>query len=308
MTQEFDIISIGAVLVDMVSLVDDFPEKDGEVFVNKFKMLPGGAAANVAVLASRLRLKSAFIGKIGKDHFGEYLTEDLQAEGVFIDSMVIKSDKYATGSCYVCVNNAGDRIIYAYSGAADTLTLEELPIEEISAAKWVHLSDLRNIGAIEALLESDLDLQFSLSPGALIAQNPSRAYRLVEKASLVVGSQKEITKIFRCDEEEISAVTQTLRENNSAFILVITKGSKGADIFTSQGDFSIPAFDVPVVDTTGAGDAFAAGMLYGLVKGNSPKQSATIGAACASICIQEVGARSGPKNRREVRKFLRKHT
>ncbi len=306
-SETFDVISVGAVLVDMIALVDDFPQRDGESFVRDFKFMPGGAAANVAVITSRLGLKTAFSGKIGKDTFGDLLLNDLIKEKVHVKNTVVISKDVSTGSCYICVDKKGERMMLAYSGAADTLAIDDLPLELFSKAKWVNLSDLRNISSIEALLETNIKINFSMSPGALIAQNPSRAYRLAQKAKLIVASADEITQIFRCGEDEIETFTADLIKENKEQIIAVTKGSKGATIFSRNESVDIPIFKVNVVDTTGAGDAFTAGMLYALTHGKSPKEAGRIAAACSAICIQEVGARSGPKSRNELMKFIRKN-
>ncbi|MBN1329137.1 MAG: carbohydrate kinase family protein [Candidatus Heimdallarchaeota archaeon] len=308
MIEVYEIISIGAVLIDMIAIVDEFPQRDGESFVHDFKMMPGGAAANVAVICNRLGLKTAFSGKIGKDRFGEILKEDLLKEGVAIKDTLKVSEKIGTGSCYICVDKKGERMILAYSGAADTLTPEDLPTEFFSKAKWVNLSDLRNVSSIEALLESDLPISFSISPGALIAQNPSRAYRLIQEAKLIVASKKEFSEIFRCNDDEIDTVASNfVKEKKKERIVAVTKGKDGATLFGKEGVFNIPIFPVNVIDTTGAGDAFTAGMLYGITREKSLKEAGRIAAACSAICIQEVGARSGPKSKRDLVKFLRKN-
>jgi ribokinase len=304
--ESFDVITVGAVLIDMIAMVDEFPKKDGESFVQEFKMMPGGAAANVAVICSRLGLKTAFTGKIGRDDLGKFLESDLTNEKVHIQQSLVYSDTVSTGSCYICVNKEGERMILAYSGAADTLQIDELPIDLIKKAKWFHLSDLRNVGAIEALLEEyGEEVRFSLSPGALIAQNPSRAYRLAQHAKLIVASKDEVTQIFRCSEQEIDQIAEDFIKEREESIIAVTKGKEGVSLYSSEGSFPLPAFDVDVVDTTGAGDAFAAGMLYALTKGARTEEAGRIASACSAVCIQNIGARSGPKNRKEVIKFLR---
>ena len=305
MPEKFDVVSIGAVLIDMIAKVDEFPEVDGESFVKEFVLMPGGAAANVAVACSRLGLKTAFTGKIGKDNFGEILLNDLIKEKVHVKETVIITKDMSTGSCYICVNKNGDRIILAHSGAADALTVDDLPLELFANANWVHLSDLRNISSIDAMLGSEFEINFSMSPGALIAQNPSRAYRLAMHSKLLVSSLSEMMQIFRCSEEEIDSITTDLIDSMPERVIAVTKGSHGATIYSKSGSFEIPIFQVDVVDTTGAGDAFTSGMLYGLTNGKTPKEAGRLAAACSAICIQEIGARSGPKSRRELQKFLR---
>ncbi|NHJ04914.1 MAG: carbohydrate kinase family protein [Candidatus Heimdallarchaeota archaeon] len=305
MPEIFDVISIGAVLVDMIAKVEEFPGPDGESFVKDFTLKPGGAAANVAVICSRLGLKTAFSGKVGKDNFGNILLDDLTKEKVHIKQTVILTEQTSTGSCYICVDKNGERMIMAYSGAADTLTIDDLPLELFSRAKWVHLSDLRNISSIEAMLGSALDINFSISPGALISQNPSRAYRLAMHAKLIVASLLEMMQIFRCSEEELKTIADEMIASMPERVIAVTKGHLGATIYSKSGANNIPIFDVKVEDTTGAGDAFTAGMLYALTKGATPKEAGRIAAACSAICIQEIGARSGPKNKMQLQKFLR---
>lgn len=307
MVEVFDIVSIGAVLIDMIAMVDEFPQSDGESFVHDFQMMPGGAAANVATLCSRLGLKTAFSGKIGNDRFGQILQEDLTNEGIHIADTLIITDATSTGSCYICVNKKGDRMIMAYSGAADTMVVDDLPDQLLSKAKWVNLSDLRNVSSIEALLESDLKINFALSPGALIAKNPSRAYRMAQHSNLIVASKGEFSQIFRCSEEEVEEVAKGFLNEHKESIVAITKGAEGATIFAKKKIYEIPIFEVEVKDTTGAGDAFTAGMLYGLIRGRDIKEAGRIAAACSAICIQEIGARSGPKTKRDLLKFLRKN-
>jgi len=308
LTEVYDVITIGAVLIDMIALVDEFPEKDGEAFVREFQLAPGGAAANVATICSRLGLKTAFSGKIGNDHFGRLLQEDLLREGIHITETLKITELTTTGSCYICVDKNGERMILAYSGAADTMTIEDLPLELFSKARWVSLSDLRNVSAIEALLEENAtEINFALNPGALIAQNPSRAYRLAQHADLIVASQNEFTEIFRCTEDEINDIASNFAQEKKGRVIAVTKGKEGAVLFCRKEKITIPSFNVPVKDTTGAGDAFAAGMLYGLIRQRDLKDVGRIAAACSAICIQEVGARSGPRNKRELLKFLRKN-
>lgn len=307
MNDTFDILSIGAVLIDMVARVEEFPERDGESFVKDFQLMYGGAAANVAVCCSRLGLETAFSGKIGQDHFGDLLYADLYRENVHVEDSLRINPDVGTGSCYICVDKHGDRIILAYSGAADTLTLNDLPLELIKRTNWVHLSDLRNVGAIEALLDGDISLNFSMSPGALIAQNPSRAYRLAQHTKLMVASLKEMMQIFRCTEDEIDTIADELISAYDERIVVVTKGKEGSTIYSKEEILTIPAFDVKAVDTTGAGDTYTAGMLYGLCKGMSIKKAGIFATACSAICVQEVGARSGPKDRKEVQRFIRRY-
>ena len=136
MTMIFDVICIGAALVDMVAHVERHPEEDDEVFVSKLELLSGGAAANTAYACAKLALNTAFIGKIGRnDTFGAKIIKDFNEVHVNTD-LLRYSDDYYTGSAYVALNKEGDRRIYAHSGAANYLSKEDISENELSSKQF----------------------------------------------------------------------------------------------------------------------------------------------------------------------------
>ena len=145
MTESYDVICIGAALVDIVARVDRHPTEDDEVFVSDLKVLDGGAAANTAYACAKLGLNTAFIGKLGPhDEFGGKIIEDFKE--VRLNTSLIKySNIYNTGSAYVALNREGDRRIYAYSGAANYLSGDDISEGELSSSKTIFLSSLKNL-------------------------------------------------------------------------------------------------------------------------------------------------------------------
>ena len=152
MVSIFDVICIGAALVDMIAQVVRHPFDDDEVFVSDLTILSGGAAANTAYACAKIGLSTAFIGKLGdKDPFNEKIINDFKE--VSVDTKLITYSKdYPTGSAYVALNQKGERRIYASSGAANYLSKENIPEKELKNTKIIFLSSLKNLEPLQAAL------------------------------------------------------------------------------------------------------------------------------------------------------------
>ena len=306
MSEKFDVICIGAALVDMVAQVQRHPLEDDEVFVSDLKMLSGGAAANTAYSCAKLELKTAFIGKLGtNDEFGNKILNDFQE--VSVDTSLIKYSKdQGTGSAYVALNPEGDRRIYAHSGAANYLSKEDIILEEIKKAKIIFLSSLKNITPFikAAIIAQENNIPVILNPGMLIIeQGLTTIKELLENIDIFILSQREYQTLLGISSEKLSVDNMT-ETSNTLFelgikALIVTMGSQGAFVMNNEQSKLIPASNVEkVIDTTGAGDAFSAGFIKDFV-GNLDYQfenlihNVEFGNLIAGICIQELGARNG---------------
>ncbi|MFW9894767.1 MAG: carbohydrate kinase family protein [Candidatus Thorarchaeota archaeon] len=313
MIRVFDVICIGAALVDMVAQVDRFPENDDEVFVSKLNIFSGGAAANTAYACAKLGLKTSFIGKLGRnDIFGSKILNNFEEGRVHID-LLKYSEKHNTGSAYVVLNKEGERRIYAHSGAANYLSKEDIIENEISSTKILFLSSLKNtkpfIRAAEIGRKNYIPVV--LNPGMLIIEEGFLNIRqLLEKIDVLIISQREFQTLFEFHEKRMSIdLTQDKAEklhNLGIKVLVITLSKNGALLITKDSAEIIPSFKVNrVIDTTGAGDAFSAGFLYGFSKNLSfdfedLKNNVKIGNFVASRIIEKLGARNGIPKPEEI--------
>jgi len=313
----FDVICIGAALVDMVAQVERHPSDDDEVFVSNLSLFSGGAAANTAYACGKMGLSATFIGKLGKnDIFGNKIISDFKEASV--ETRLIKySDRYKTGSAYVALNEKGERRIYAYSGAANYLSKNDLLEEEIGATKIIFLSSLQNLEPLlhAAKIGRNLNIPVILNPGMLIIeQGFGYIKNLLEKIDILILSQKEFKTLFNFKEKDLSQ--DSIRERAVSLfalgmkIIVITLGEKGAFILTTTHYELIQPLKLEkVIDTTGAGDAFSAGFIYGLVKNLNLKfehlrNNVKIGNFVAGNCIQKLGARNGFPMRNELKTYL----
>jgi ribokinase len=298
------VICIGAALVDMVAQVERHPEEDDEVFVSDLKLLSGGAAANTAYACAKLGLKTAFLGKLGRnDTFGAKILSDFNE--VKVDKSLIKySDSYGTGSAYVALNRVGDRRIYAHSGAANYLSDEDILEDDLINTKLIYLSSLKNldpfIKAAEIGRKNNIDV--ILNPGMLIIdQGFDNIKKLLEKIPIIIMSKREFMTLFAIQEisEELIKERSSTLFNLGIKILIVTMGKQGAFLMTTEESKLFPAKSVSkVVDTTGAGDAFSAGFIFGFhdrldYEFKSLDFPLIVGNDVAGQCIQELGARNG---------------
>ena len=317
MIEIFDVICIGAALVDIIAQVERYPSDDDEVFVSKLSLLSGGAAANTAYACGKMGLITAFIGKLGKnDVFNITIENDFKEASV--DTTFIKfSENYKTGSAYVALNEKGDRRIYAYSGAANYLSKNDLIEEEISDTKLIFLSSLKNIEPLlhAAKIGREKNILVILNPGMLIIdQGFDKIKKLLKNVNILILSEREFKTLFNL--KEISLNEDLIKEGSVKLfalgvkVIIVTLGKKGAFLLTTKQNELVKPFKLEkVIDTTGAGDAFSAGFIFGLaqnlsLKHEHLKNDILIGNFVAGRCIQKLGARNGIPGGKEVGIFL----
>lgn len=306
MVKEFDVICIGAALVDIIAKIERHPIEDDEVYVPDLQLMSGGAAANTAYACTLLGLKVAFLGKIGyKDEFGKKIINDFKE--VSLNTTLIKySQEQSTGLAYVVVDNSGDRRIYAYSGAANSLCSDEIKPEEILKAKTIFLSSLKNLEPFKkaAKIAKKNNIPIILNPGMLVIEQGYNIIKeLLSNIDILIISEREFLYLFQLGDNKLNI--HLIKEKVKKIfklgikVILITMGKEGAFLINSQKSELIKPIKVEkVVDTTGAGDAFSAGFIYGFnrnfsFKFEDLKSNVKIGNLIAGKCIQELGARKG---------------
>ncbi|MCS7130210.1 MAG: carbohydrate kinase family protein, partial [Archaeoglobaceae archaeon] len=241
---------------------------------------------------SRLGIKSAYIGKVGDDAEGQILLEDLKKEGVETKN-VIKA-KGRSGTAMIFVDDAGNRAILVDPGVNDTIRYEEIDLDFAKKFKLLHLTSfickngLDSLNSQKKLVEEFEDVSFD--PGMpYVERGMKDLLPILKRTTIFLPNRAEIEKLFGMDYK--SSAERCLELGIQ--IVAVKLGSEGCWIKTSGKEIVVKPFKVKVVDTTGAGDAFNAGFIYGFLKGKSIEECGKIGNYVASLCIQEVGARKG---------------
>jgi ribokinase len=288
------VIGFGALNMDRIFYVDRIVKPDEEGFINSIQNHPGGSAANTTVGLSRLGIKTGYIGKIADDDIGEILLEDLTSEGVNTSGIRIASGR--SGACLIMVDSRGDRGILVDPGVNDNINTSDISMDYINSARLIHMTSF-------VCRESDVSfetqqkaaahtcVQISLDPGTLYAQRGMDALiGFICKGSVILPNDHELRLMTGC--KKISDGADMLINAGAAWVAVKT-GKRGCYVTDGSLKVKIPANKVNVVDTTGAGDAFNAGFIYGMLQGRSIETCGMIGNLTASVSITHRGARRG---------------
>jgi sugar/nucleoside kinase (ribokinase family) len=317
MTQpKFDVLGIGNAIVDIISRADDdfllrhAMRKGGMALIDEDRAsavyeamgpaieISGGSAANTIVGVASLGGRAAFIGKVKDDELGRAFRHDIRAAGVAFDTPPA-SEGPSTARSYILVSPDGERTMNTYLGAAQDLHPNDIDAETIAAATVTYLEgylwDPKN--AKDAFLKA---AQIAHAADRLVALTLSDAFcvdrwrgefldlmrsRIVD---LIFANEAELHSLYQT--ADFDAALKALR--NDIDVAVVTRSEKGCLVVGSNGIEAVPAFPVErVVDTTGAGDLFAAGFLCGLARGADDRTCGRLGALAAAEVIGHLGAR-----------------
>jgi len=296
-----DAVTVGHALVDIRILMEAFPGIDLESKVLEQSWGSGGSAVNVAIGVRRLGLKSSILAKIGFDSFGRIIVDDLLKEGVDISGLRISLGQ--TGFTIVAINKKGEITMYGYKGAAETLEPSDLGEYAISRAKWIHIASSRLDTTIQALrIAEKYGLKSSWDPGRVLAsQELEKLKQVVSRVNVVFLNHKEASLLTGIEDyKEVAKEIASIGPE----IVIVKKGEKGIYVHSKELEEEIPAYKVDnVIDTTGAGDAFASGFITGFLRGYSLRKFLQYGNAVAALKISSLGSHFVPTHD-EVVKFI----
>lgn len=314
----FDLVALGELLIDFTY------HGRSENGMRLFEQNPGGAPANVLCAASNLGLNTAFIGKVGQDMHGEYLRRMLEEKGIDTSGLISAADAFTT-LAFVELSETGERkFSFARKPGADTCLLAcEVKRELAEGCGIFHFGSLSltdepsRTATIEAV-------KAAKKAGAIISYDPNyRAplWKSEDEAAEKMRSVLPFADIVKISEEEVGLVTGKTSPEAAAATLfekgvscaVVTLGSNGAYGAVKGASVLVPVPDVPVIDTTGAGDAFWGGFLFQLsLSGLRPNEFGKtqlwkfteFANAVASLCVQKRGGMPAMPTITMVRKFL----
>lgn len=285
-----DVIGIGALNFDRLYMVEKIARAGEEERAHSTVEAPGGSAANTIAGLSRLGARTGFIGTVGKDREGEFILRELKKEHV--DVTGIKRVKGQTGTVIGFVDRRGERALYAYPGVNDDLDINKKQAKLAASAKYIHLSSFVGEGPLKAQKRILGDLKgtkVSFAPGMLYSKKFSAIKPIIKKSSILFLNSEETELMtgltYRKGAKELFEM--------GAKIVAVTLGKKGCFVADENGIHTVKGRKTKAVDTTGAGDAFAAGFLYGQLMGMDTETCAKAGNWTASKCIAKPGARDG---------------
>ena len=291
------VLTAGHVNWDVTLHVDRLPEADGESAIHAQHQSGGGSAANVAVALSGFEIDTGLIGSVGDDDNGLLAQRELEAAGVSLDGLRVVDDA-PTAVKYLLVDDDGEVAVLGNDGVNEAVSPADLDRERIRSVDHVHLTGQRpDTAAAIASAARAGNAVVSFDPGRRLGDRDYSAALSV--ADIVFANDREATAVLD-DEYAGSAFSDRL--------VVVNHGSDGAVAHTPEGSYSHPGFDVDPVDTTGAGDAFAAGFIATTAETDRRRpadieRALEYANACGAITAAREGARSAP-TQTEAEAFL----
>ena len=293
--KNIEVAGFGALNIDNLYRVNKISCIDDESYITDLSVSCGGSAANTMIGLSRLGIKTGFIGKISKDQEGKLLHSNLKKEKVDTESIIV-SNYGRSGKVLGFVDEYGERSLYVDPGVNDDITFNEINLEYLNNLKLLHLTSF-----VGNSIKAQRKVVNEISDNITVSFDPGRIY--VEKGINYIKDILERTNIILINEEELKNLIKnkhtTCKEKVEALleygidVVVVKKGKEGAYVTDDKISHNIKPFNVKCVDTTGAGDAFNAGFIYGFLKGENLKKSTIIGNFIASSCIGAEGAIKG---------------
>jgi len=305
-------VGVGLTCVDQVMNVDHLPASDETVVSLTFDQLHGGVAAGFSVGLARLGVKSAFIGKIGDDEFGKAIKAEFEKEGVDVTGLLVQK-KSGSPLSFVIVDKRGERAISHFPGPAPFLNPKEVESFSnlITGSKVIAVDGVSLFGgakAAEMAKQKKIPVLFDLgSPPEALTSAGLRMEHIMRLISLtdIFLPCKLAARSLSKGEKDFTAQAKKILELGPGTV-ILTLGSKGCLVATKNGEIiRKPTYKVKVVDTTGAGDAFLAGVGYGIVKRWDIGKTADFANAVAALKCRKTGARTGLPKAIEVEELLK---
>jgi ribokinase len=307
---KIEIIGLGALNIDHIKIVERILE-DGEAVALETKSTPGGSAANTIYGLARLGVSTGFCGVVGDDDYGRTLLQDFQKVGVDTSQIRVKQGA-KTGTVLCLSDRLGRRSLYVVPSANSLLTMDDLDPAYINRAGMLHLASFADEAQFKVVLELverlASSVRLSFAPGALYAAKGLKNIApILKRTYLLFINQNEMRQLTGKD--VINGAEDCLKQGCQ--IVVVTLGTGGkikkttavGYIRDAEQEYIIEPLSGDIgaeVDTTGAGDAFAAGFIYGLLKGKGLEDCGRLGNIVARFCISKMGAREGLPTLKEL--------
>ncbi|WP_055108538.1 ribokinase [Paenibacillus ihumii] len=281
---------VGSINMDLVTITTQVPQIGETLLGKQFQMNPGGKGANQAVAAARLGADVRLIGCVGNDRFGQDILEHLRNEGVDVSDVEPVTDHTATATITV-YNQDNSIIVVPAANHHVTAAFVESKREAIAD------SDILLV-QLEILLEGvQRAVEIAKEHGVTVILNPAPIQEL--PAELI----RQVDYLTPNEHEQIVLERQLQGEDISGK-LIVTKGSQGVSILEAGEEVNVPAYNINVVDTTGAGDSFNGGLAVALSQGMALKAACEYGNAVAALSTTKLGAQTGMPTEEEVAQFI----
>lgn len=304
-----DVIVVGDINVDILAPVDHYPLPGGHALAEELRVEGGGSAANTAVLLGLLGLEVTMLGRVGDDPLADWVLTGMEAAGV--DVSTVRRDAGATTGLFcVAVTPDGERTMFGGRGANGRLSPDDIDAAVIETGRWLHLSGYQLLSESgRAALQKAADvarraaISISLDVGIGPATGEWRAAVIEVAAGVDVLLPNQVEAELLTGETHPPDTVRRLKASGARTV-VVKLGARGCYAAAGSEEWALPGFDVDVVDSTGAGDAFNAGFIAGQLVGFDLRASALLANALGGLATTAMGAGNAVLGPASVLPFL----
>lgn len=297
-SKQFDVVGLGQCSFDILGRLSEFPEIDQKKELDEYICQGGGPVATALVALSRLGVSVTFCGRIGDDDFGRQIHAGLLEENVDCCLLQVEIDALSQAA-FIAVGDHGKRTIFWHRGTTGPLVASDAWPELICQARILHLDGMHPEASITAAKIARDNKVMTVLDGGSVREGSEELLPLIDH---LVVSEKFADQI--CPDMAIADQLSALLAYGGG-VATITTGSDGS---WSQAreclPFHQPAFPVNAVDTTGCGDVFHGGYIYGLLQGWSLQVIVRFAAACAALKTLQLGGRTAIPNLDKINNML----
>ncbi len=283
----FDVVGFGTNSVDHLCILPEYPQLDSKMEILQYEMLPGGQVATALAFLSRMGLTTKYVGKVGGDDPGRFFMRSFESESVDTSSVIVEQNTGNQVAVILIDKTSGERTVLSRRGSGLDFRDSELLREDICAGRILHLDGYDAVGSLKAAAwcrEEGIPVSIDLDK---VVPN-CRA--LMDKIDFLIVSANfavELTGVA----DPVEAF-RGLRNYHDGFHAV-TLGANGAIARVGEKCITFPGLVLPARDTTGAGDIFHAGFIYGLIQNWSLNKTMSFANAAAGLSCGYLGARTG---------------
>lgn len=295
----FDGVALGLNAVDHLIVVPHYPEFNSKIPYQSHTLAPGGQSATAMVTLARLGMSASYIGKVGSDEEGRFQLSSLASEGVETAGVMVVEGAESQNAFIIIDQATGERTILWRRDERLTISEEEVDKRAVTSGRVLHVDGHDVAASIAAA-------RFARAAGIPVVLDIDNVYEGAENlfplVDFLISSSSFPERVT--GEHDIAAALKRLHENYGSLMVAATLGSEGALAYIHGQYVHSPAFKVECRDTTGAGDAFHGGFIYGLLKGFSVEVALRFANAVAALKCREVGARTALPRIEEVNALL----
>jgi sugar/nucleoside kinase (ribokinase family) len=304
-----DVTCLGILVADAVGKpVDKMPERGKLMLVDTMELHTGGCASNTGIALAKIGIETVIIGKVGDDGFGDFMVNELSKWGADC-SGIVREKSVGTSATMVLVHSDGERSFIHYIGANAALTEDDVNFDVIAKSKILHIAGTFLMPAFdgeptarvlkkakEMGVKTSLDTCWDSKGRWMSLLEPCLPYvdyavPSIEEARMCTGQHDpaDVAKVFM---------------DKGVGVVALKMGDQGCYIRSKDVELRIPIYKVDAIDALGAGDAYAAGFLAGLVNGWDLEKTGKFANAVGAFCVTSLGATTGIKDQATIEQFI----